>query len=167
MKSKLTTLFSSLGALIGGSCGSACGVACLASGCCGGSILFGFIGLSGSTLKFFEKLTPFFLILTIVSLSYAFYKAYKPKPATVCCDDKNEKNFCCEKEKKVTFLQSKSFLWAITILSAIMWIYPYINKLDSSKNSNSTCQPTIQTADSLTVKSCCSVKDTICSDECK
>ncbi len=63
IKSKFIALFSSIGALLGSSVG-ACGVVCAASGCCGSYALFGLIGLSSSSMKFFEKLTPFFLVLT-------------------------------------------------------------------------------------------------------
>jgi hypothetical protein len=138
IKSRFLALFSSIGALFA-SCGGACGVACAASGCCGSYALFGFIGISSSSMKFFEKLTPFFLILTILSLSYAFYKAYKPKDAD-CCNSENSNcsSDCCSTPKKTIFIQSKSFLWAITIMSAILWTYPYFSKLSGKDSSCNT-----------------------------
>lgn len=159
IKSRFLALFSSIGALFG-SCAGACGVTCAASGCCGSYALFGFIGLSSSSMKFLEKLTPFFLVLTIVSLAYAFYKAYKPKD-TNCCDSENNNNGsdCCNTPKKTNFFQSKSFLWAITIMSAIMWTYPYFSKLNAKENScNSTIEviDKVSTVDSLSNKECCS-----------
>jgi len=143
IKSRIAAILSSIGALIMSTCGGACGAACLVGGCCGGTALFGLVGLSGSTLKFFEKLTPVFLVLTVLSLSYAFYKAYKPKPVD-CCDTANDnsRDSCCVKEKKTSFFQSKSFLWATTILCAIMWIYPYVSTIDNS-NPNCTANSTI------------------------
>ena len=130
IKERITALFSSIGSLIASSCGGACGVACIAGGCCGSTALFGLIGLSGSTLRFFEKLTPLFLGITILSLSYAFYKAYKPTSNRNCnTANTDDMNTCCAKEKKMSFFQSKSFLWAITILCAIMWLYPYAGKI--------------------------------------
>ena len=136
IKSGFLALFSSIGAFFV-SCGGACGLACAASGCCGSYALFGLIGLSSSSMKFFEKLTPLFLVITIFSLAFAFYKAYKPKAAN-CCDTENNKSEsdCCNKPKKTTFFQSKSFLWAITILVIIMWTYPYISKLTDNNNNN-------------------------------
>lgn len=167
IKSRFPALFSSIGSLVG-SCGGACGVACAASGCCGSYALFGLIGLSGSSMKFFEKLTPLFLVLTIFSLSYAFYIAYKPKEAN-CCDpeQKNTGPDCCNAPKKTNFLQSKSFLWAITILSAIMWLYPYVPKTNSSNSNCTQSSPvsdsTLNTAPSKV--SCCP-QTTDCSSEC-
>ena len=159
IKSRFLALFSSIGALFG-SCGGACGVACAASGCCGSYALFGFIGLSSSSIKFFEKLTPLFLVLTILSLAYAFYKVYKPKEAN-CCDsgNNNSDSDCCNTPKKTTFLQSKSFLWAITIMSAIMWTYPYFSKLtdnNNSCNSNIETFENVSTGDNSSNIECCS-----------
>lgn len=168
IKSRFLALFSSIGSLLG-SCGGACGVACAASGCCGSYALFGFIGLSSSSMKFFEKLMPIFLALTILSLSYAFYKAYKPKEAN-CCDSENNKNGsdCCNTPKKTTFFQSKSFLWAITIMSAIMWTYPYISKINKS-NSNSIQNSQVSNYHENNIQKdiegCC-IKPVNCSLEC-
>jgi hypothetical protein len=139
MKSKIVSIFSSIGALISGCFGGACGVACLAGGCCGSYALFGFIGISGSGLAFMQKLTPVFLILTIVSLGYAFYVAYKPKPKP-CCTNTNgtpDQAPCCSKPAKKSFLKSKSFLWITTVICLVMWTYPYIFK--SSSKSASCC----------------------------
>ncbi|MDO8896161.1 MAG: hypothetical protein Q7V19_00815, partial [Bacteroidales bacterium] len=110
-----------------------------------------------------------FLVLTIVSLSYAFYKAYKPKEAN-CCDsgNNNSSSDCCNTPKKTNFFQSKSFLWAITILSAIMWTYPYFSKLNENNNncsSNIETVDNVSTGDNSSNKECCS--QTIdCSPEC-
>lgn len=168
IKSRFLALFSSIGALFG-SCGGACGVACAASGCCGSYALFGFIGISSSSMKFFEKLTPFFLILTILSLSYAFYKAYKPKDVD-CCDSENNDggSDCCSTPKKTTFFQSKSFLWAITIMSVIMWTYPYFSKLNAN---DSSCNAKTEVIDKASIQGdtskteCCS-QTTDCSTDC-
>jgi len=134
MKTKLISIFSSIGAFIAGCFGS-CGIACFAGGCCGGTALFGLIGLSSSSLKILQTLTPFFLILTISTLGYAFYKTYKPKRVN-CCDDNN----CCSKEtKKKSFFNSKTFLWITTIICAIMWLYPYFIKFENKKQENVKC----------------------------
>lgn len=154
MKEKIASLFASLGAFITGCFGS-CGIACFAAGCCGGPALLGFIGLSGSTLKFFEKLTPVFLAITVISLGYGFYKAYSTKKSD-CCPPSgsadNPANSCCEKEKPKSFFQSKAFLWVVTILCAIMWVWPFFSKNETSDTKNSPCCSSV----SDTVKtSCC------------
>ena len=137
-QSRFIALFSSIGAPILGSSGGACGIACVAGGCCGGPAIFGLIGLSGSTLTFVEKLTPVFFAMTVLSLGYGFYKAYRPKSQDCCAPPADAiESPCCTREKKTPFLQSKSFLWATTILCAIMWMYPYTAKtfLTSSKST--------------------------------
>lgn len=162
MKEKIVSIFSSIGALISGCLGS-CGVACLATGCCGGTAILGFIGLSGSVLKVFEVLTPLFLVLTVISLAYGFYKAYKPKKAACCsqaASGESASASCCEKEKKESFFQSKAFLWAITILCIVMWTYPLVIKGKAQPVKESTCCPA-ESVDS-TMSACCPpAKDSI------
>lgn len=125
-KSRIASLLSSTGAFLG-ACGGICGSACLMGACCGSAVvpLLGFLGLSGYAYIFFEKLKPIFLVATIVSLVYAFYRAYKPVPAAAPGTDCCERGFCCSPEKK-TFFNSKAFLWGITALCALMWLRPYI-----------------------------------------
>lgn len=168
-RSRFVAILSSLGASIAGSCGGACGVACLAGGCCGGTVLFGLIGLSGSTLSFFEKLTPVFLVLTIASLSYGFYKAYAPKKSTCCAPAETESTTsCCEKKTRTPFLQSKAFLWGTTILCALMWLYPVVlgshNSPPVRKSGTSVMDTTIESATSS--GGCCPA-DTTCETSCE
>lgn len=124
-----------------GVCGSICGSACVTGPCGGIALAFlGFLGLSSSALHFLETLKPVFLLITIMSLAYAFYKAYKPKPVPAVVADGDITDSCCVPVKQ-TFIQSKSFLWAITILCAIMWLYPYAansipNTADTPNSSN-------------------------------
>ena len=136
MKAKIVSILSSIGALIMGFIGGSCGVACLAGGCCGGTtVLLGFLSVSSSSLRFLEKLTPVFLTLTILSLGYGFYKAYKPVPASCCAENNSSLSIeCCEKEKKQSFLKSKTFLWITTIICVIMWLYPYVFKNEIKTN---------------------------------
>ncbi len=126
-QSRFIAILSSIGAPILGSCGGACGVACFAGGCCGGTALFGLIGLSGSTLTFMERLTPVFLAMTVLSLGFGFYNAYKPK-AVDCCTPAAEGSSapCCVTEKRTPFLQSKSFLWIVAVFCVVMWGYPLL-----------------------------------------
>jgi hypothetical protein len=157
MKTKISAFFSTLLAFVTGSCSSACGVACLAGGCCGGYAILGFIGISGSAVAFMEKLTPFFIIITVLSLGFAFYKAYKPKPK-ICCDNSSENadNSCCTNEKKTDFFSSKSFLWSVTIVVILMWSVTFYKKFtDKSKN----CIPNSE----ITESDCC-IEPSCCPD---
>ena len=159
MKEKIVSIFSSLGALISGCFGS-CGVACLATGCCGSYALLGIIGLSGSTIKFLGALTPIFLIITVISLSYGFYKAYAVKKAPCCVpDEKGETSSatCCQEEKSKSFLHSKTFLWVVTVLCVVMWMYPYIFKNNGNAANSAPCCPA--TTDSISAPCCPQVKD--------
>ena len=150
MKEKFVSIFSSIGALFWGCIGGSCGLACLAGGCCGGTALLGFLSLSSSTLNIFAKLTPAFLILTILSLGYAFYKAYKPKPV-LCCSENNKTDSenCCSKDKKPSFFKSKTFLWITALMCAVMWIYPLIFNNKTKSPVSSTCCPATNNSDSI------------------
>jgi hypothetical protein len=161
MKEKIVSIFSSIGALFAGCFGS-CGVACLATGCCGSYALLGFIGLSGSTIKFLGALTPIFFIITVISLAYGFYKAYAVKKAlcrvpTEKCETSSAA--CCQEEKPKTFFQSKTFLWVVTILCFVMWIYPYVIKNNANAANGSPCCPV--TTDSTQTPCCPEAQDTL------
>ena len=161
MKEKIVSIFSSLGALIAGCFGS-CGVACLATGCCGSYALLGFIGLSGSTIKFLGALTPIFLIITVISLAYGFYKAYAVKKATCCVPadkGKEQSSACCTEEKPKTFFQSKTFLWVVTILCVVMWAYPYVFKNNANAANGAPCCPA--PTDTTQTPCCPQVQDTL------
>ncbi|HOY30792.1 MAG TPA: hypothetical protein PKW80_02825 [Bacteroidales bacterium] len=150
MKAKIISVLSSLGAVLLSCFGGACGPACFLSGCCGSYAILGFIGISGASLSFLNKLTPVFLALTVLSLGYAFYQAYKPKPKA-CCETGNspESKDCCTNEKKPSFLKSKAFLWIITIMCVILWTYPLISGNNKSVDNINCCPGTD------TVKSSC------------
>ncbi len=151
MKSKIISFFSSLGALIIGCFGGTCGIACFATGCCGSFALLGFLGISGSSLLIFEKLTPIFLILTIISLAYAFYLAYKPKK-TICCESSDKLNIneskCCTPKRRSGFFKSKAFVWTVAVVCLMMWVYPYFIP------QNSLCQKDCKDA----TVNCCTVE---------
>jgi hypothetical protein len=158
MKAKLLSLFSSMGALIWGCIGGSCGIACFAGGCCGGTALLGFLSLSTTTMGVLQRLTPVFLGVTILSLGYAFYKAYKPRPAVCCADNNNPDSAgCCSKEKKQSFFKSKFFVWIITAVCAIMWVYPFVIQNESNAATDPTCCPTV--IDSTKTSCCPQVED--------
>ncbi len=98
----------------------------LASLCCITPVLAILGGLSGiaSTFSFLEPLRPYFIAFTAIILGYAFYKAYIPK--------KTEIEYVCEtedKENKKSFINSKSFLWIVTIIAVILITFPYYSKV--------------------------------------
>jgi hypothetical protein len=157
MKSKIISVFSSISAFVVSCFGGVCGPACFLSGCCGGTFILGFLGLSSTSIQFLNKLTPIFLAFTVLSLGYAFYIAYKPKQKN-CCETNDESKNCCTKEENVSFFKSKTFLWLITLICIIMWTYPLINNKQSTDKPASCCPVN---TDSI-AKSCCpSANDTI------
>ncbi len=86
--------------------------------CCIAPIIAMFGGVAGaaSTFSWVEPARPFLIGISIIALGLAFYQAYKTKPV----DDCN-----CEVPAKKSFLNSKSFLWSVTILSILMFSFPY------------------------------------------
>jgi len=104
---------------------SAIVAAVLASLCCVTPIIAIIAGLSGiaSTFSFLEPLRPYFISLTVLTLAFAFYKAYKPsinnKPE---CD-------CETEETKSNFINSKKFLWTVTLVSVLLITFPYYSSV--------------------------------------
>jgi mercuric ion transport protein len=76
--------------------------------------LFGTVGSAVSMFSWVEPLRPYLLAATALVLGIAFYRAYKP----VTKDD-------CGCTEKKTGMQSKTFLWIITILSIGLSTFPY------------------------------------------
>ena len=86
--------------------------------CCIAPLIATFGGVAGaaSTFTWVEPARPFLIGISIIALGLAFYQTYRPKPV----DDCN-----CEVPVKKSILNSKSFLWSITILSILMFSFPY------------------------------------------
>ena len=106
--------------------GSGIITALFASLCCITPVLAVLGGLGGiaTTFSFLEPLRPYLIGLTVIVLAYAFYKVYKPKKETdidCACEDKTS-------GKKVSFINSKKFLWIITAISALLITFPYYSK---------------------------------------
>lgn len=78
--------------------------------------LLGGVAGTASTFSWIEPARPFLIGISVIALGLAFHQAYKPKPV----DDCN-----CEVPEKKSFLNSKGFLWSITILSILMFSFPY------------------------------------------
>lgn len=105
--------------------------ALLASLCCITPVLAVLGGLGGiaTTFSFLEPLRPYLIGLTAIVLGYAFYNAYKPKK-------KNDIDCACEtddlpngKAGKPKFINSKKFLWIVTVVSALLITFPYYSKI--------------------------------------
>jgi mercuric ion transport protein len=78
--------------------------------------IFGGVAGTASAFSWIEPARPFLIGASIIALALAFYQACKTKPADDCT---------CEVPEKKNFLNSKGFLWSITILSMLMFSFPY------------------------------------------
>ncbi len=78
--------------------------------------IIGGVAGTASAFAWIEPARPFLIGLSVIALSLAFYQAYKP----VVVDDCN-----CEFPEKKSFLNSKGFLWMVTVLSILMFSFPY------------------------------------------
>ncbi len=115
--------------------------------------LLGGIGGIASTFSWLEPLRPYLMIFTAGLLGYAFYKAYKPKK-------KEEIECACEDDEKKSFLNSKKFLWTVTIVSALLFAFPsysgvfipQVNNITTTVNSNIS-EATLQ-VEGMTCTSC-------------
>lgn len=75
------------------------------------------LGATGSAVSMFSWIAPFrpyLLLATAIVLGMAFYRAYRP----VKKDD-------CDCAEKKTGMQSKGFLWTVTLLSIALSTFPY------------------------------------------
>ncbi len=88
-----------------------------ASICCISPVLALLAGTSGlaSTFSWLEPARPYFIALTFLVLSFAWYQKLKPKKQIDCK---------CETEEKPTFIQSKTFLGAVTVFAGLMLAFP-------------------------------------------
>lgn len=99
--------------------GSSVLLALTSSLCCIVPIL-AVVGSAGSAITVLNRvasLRPYLLAATGLVLGFAFYRAYKPKSKDECG---------CEEKKNV--LQSKSFLWLITVITVLISSFPYYAK---------------------------------------
>lgn len=118
-----------------------------ASLCCITPILAFLAGTTGlaSTFSWIEPFRPYLIGLTIFVLAFAWYQKLKPTKVDNCN---------CEPTTKVTFINSKKFLGAITLFALVMLAFPYFSKIFYPKtNSEQTYvavdKSTIQKTDFL------------------
>lgn len=91
-----------------------------ASVCCITPILALLAGTSGiaSTFSWVEPFRPYLIGLTLLVLAFAWYQKLKSKSG-------HEIDCACEDYEKPSFLQSKKFLFFITLFAGLMLAFPY------------------------------------------
>lgn len=96
--------------------------AIVASLCCITPVLALFSGATGiaSTFSWIEPYRPILIGLTLLILGFAWYQKLKPRPQDIDC--------ACEDEKP-KFIQSKTFLFLVTIFAGVMLAFPYYSHL--------------------------------------
>lgn len=81
--------------------------------------IIGGVGGMATSLSWVAPIRPYLIVATVIVLGFAFYQAYKPVKTDNCG---------CTTEKK-KFLQSKKFLWIVTIISIVLITFPYYSKI--------------------------------------
>ncbi|SKA06635.1 Copper chaperone CopZ [Chitinophaga eiseniae] len=81
--------------------------------------IVGGTGGAVATFSWAAPLRPYLLGATVLILGFAFYQAYKPRQKDACG---------CPGEEKKSGLQSKTFLWVITVMSVLLSTFPYYAK---------------------------------------
>ncbi len=96
--------------------------AIVASLCCITPVLALLSGTTGvaSTFSWVEPYRPILVGLTVLILGFAWYKKLKPRPQDIDC--------ACDDDKP-KFIQSKTFLFLVTIFAGIMLAFPYYSHL--------------------------------------
>jgi copper chaperone CopZ len=85
--------------------------------CCITPVLAIVAGSSGlaSTFSWLEPFRPYFISATVLVLGFAWYQKLKPQPKINCN---------CETTQKTNFMQTKSFLGIITLVSVLLLSFP-------------------------------------------
>ncbi len=93
-----------------------------ASLCCITPVLALLAGTSGiaSTFSWIEPFRPYLIGLTFLILGFAWYQKLKPNPQDIDC--------ACEDDKP-KFIQSKTFLFLVTIFAGVMLAFPHYSHL--------------------------------------
>ena len=102
-------------------------------------------GSFASSLSWIAPARPFLIGLTVAVLGFAWYQKLKPMPVDECG---------CAVEEKPRFIQSKTFLFIVTLFAASMISFPSYAKFFFPKNEKTTTvveKSNIQTVE-LTIK---------------
>jgi copper chaperone CopZ len=99
--------------------------------CCIMPVLAIVVGTSGlaSTFSWLEPARPYFIGATVLVLGFAWYQKLKPQPV----DD-----YGCHIEQKTPFMQTKTFLSIITVVSALLLSFPSYAHVFFPKSENQT-----------------------------
>ena len=91
--------------------------------CCVGPLLVLVTGTGSalSSLSWLSNARPYLIGISIVSLGMAFWEAYKQPNAV-------KDDYGCEVETKKSLLVSKTFLWGVTFLTVLFFLFPFIKK---------------------------------------
>ncbi|WP_336070447.1 hypothetical protein [Mesoflavibacter sp. CH_XMU1404-2] len=110
---------------------SAVFVALVACTCCVGPLMAfaGMLGAIVSQLVWLATIKPYLIAFSLIAVSYNLYRAYFPKKEQACCTIESQETISkldTKQKKSLSFLQSKTFLWCVAIITLIILILPYI-----------------------------------------
>ena len=96
-----------------------------ASICCITPVIAALAGTTGlaSIFSWIEPFRPFLITFAVLVLAFAWYQKFKPKPKS-----KAETDCACEDEKS-NFINSKVYLFLITLFTGVMLAFPYYSHL--------------------------------------
>jgi copper chaperone CopZ len=99
--------------------------------CCIMPVLAIVAGTSGlaSTFSWLEPARPYFIGATALVLGFAWYQKLKPQPIDDCG---------CHVEQKASFMQTKTFLSIVTVVSALLLSFPSYAHVFFPKSENQT-----------------------------
>lgn len=99
--------------------------------CCIMPVLAIVAGTSGlaSTFSWLEPARPYFIGATALVLGFAWYQKLKPQPIDDCG---------CHVEQKASFIQTKTFLSIVTVVSALLLSFPSYAHVFFPKSENQT-----------------------------
>lgn len=97
--------------------------------CCITPVLAIVAGSSGlaSTFSWLEPFRPYFIGMTVFILGFAWYQKLRPQKQIDCK---------CEKTEKPNFMQTKSFLGIITVMTVLLLSFPIYAHIFFSKTEN-------------------------------
>lgn len=97
--------------------------------CCITPVLAIVAGSSGlaSTFSWLEPFRPYFIGMTVFILGFAWYQKLKPQKQIDCK---------CETTEKPNFMQTKSFLGIITVMTVLLLSFPIYAHIFFSKTEN-------------------------------
>lgn len=92
-----------------------------ASLCCITPVFALMVGVSGiaTSFSFLEPLRPFFIGIAVLTLGISWYQQLKPQKAVVCDCENNT----------TSFLQTKKFLFIVTIIAGSLLTFPYYSNI--------------------------------------